>query len=64
MLFRSATMYPLMEPALENISSQIVEGQSVEDITYSTDNQYTSQVLLGAVKDALSKAETGAGEET
>lgn len=51
-----ATMYPLMQPALDNISQQIYEKQSVENITYSEENQYTSMVLLKAIEQALEKA--------
>ncbi len=54
----AAAMYPLMQPALDNISQQIYEKQSAEDITYDEANQYTSVVLLNAIKDALSRAET------
>ncbi len=52
-----ATMYPLMQPALDNISQQIYEKQSLDDIDYGSENQYTSQVLVDAIRDALSKAE-------
>ncbi|MEE1007619.1 MAG: hypothetical protein UH963_00495 [Agathobacter sp.] len=51
-----ATMYPLVKPAMEDISNQIINNQSTDDITYSKSNQYTSIVLLDAVNDALSKA--------
>ena len=50
------TMYPLMEPAVENLSEQIVSKQSTENISYSEENQYTSMVILNAVNDALKKA--------
>ena len=56
------TMYPLMEPALESIREQVIEKQSTEGITYNTDNQYTSLVLLNAIENALSKAEILPGE--
>lgn len=56
------TMYPLMEPALESISEQVIANQSTEKITYNTDNQYTSIVLLNAIENALAKAEVVAGE--
>lgn len=56
------TMYPLMEPALENISEQVIEKQSTEEITYNAENQYTSVVLLNAIDNALSKAEITEGE--
>ena len=46
-----------MQPALDNISQQVYEKQSVENITYDEANQYTSVVLLNAIKDALSRAE-------
>ena len=50
------TMYPLMEPALESISAQIYEKQSLEDIAYDENNQYTTEVLLSAIDEALDKA--------
>ena len=53
-----AAMYPLMQPALDNISQQIYEKQSTEGVTYDEANQYTSVVLLNAIEDALSRAET------
>ena len=53
----AATMYPLMQPALDNISQQIYEKQSLDDITYDEANQYTSIVLLDAIEEALSKAQ-------
>ena len=56
----TAAMYPLMQPALDKLSQQIYEKQSVEGISYENDNQYTSMVLLKAIESALDKA---AGEE-
>lgn len=50
------TMYPLVEPALENLTEQIIERQSTENISYDADNQYTSIMLLNAVENALEKA--------
>lgn len=52
------TMYPLMEPALENIADQVVEKQTTEGITYSADYQYTSVVLLNAIENALAEGGT------
>lgn len=51
-----ATMYPLVEPALEQLTEQILKKQSTEEITYDADNQYTSMMLLNAVDHALEKA--------
>lgn len=52
------TMYPLVEPALEELSQQILKSQSTEGITYSSNNQYTSIMLLDAINSALEKAAT------
>ncbi|MEE1195962.1 MAG: hypothetical protein UHS54_03655 [Lachnospiraceae bacterium] len=52
----TAAMYPLMEPALEEIASQIYSTQSTENITFSEESQYTSTLLLEAVESALEKA--------
>jgi uncharacterized protein with FMN-binding domain len=49
-------MYPLVQPAMEEIAQQVVESQSLEDIQYSDDNPYTSQVILNAIDDALKEA--------
>ena len=57
-----ATMYPLMEPALSDIAEQVVQNQSTEGITYQSENQYTTIVLLNAIENALSKAELISGE--
>lgn len=54
------TMFPLIEPAFEDLASQICESQSLDGITYSDDNKYTSMVLLDAIKTSLKKAETEA----
>lgn len=51
------TMYPLMQPAMENLSQQIVKNQSTKNISYSTDSRYTSGALLKAVDQAISKAQ-------
>ncbi len=56
------TMYPLVEPALESLTNQILEKQSLDDITYVSDNQYTSIMLLNAVENALAKADANISE--
>lgn len=50
------TMYPLIEPAFEELVDQIYETQSLDNITYSDDNKYTSSILLEAIGDSLEKA--------
>ena len=51
-----SVMYPLMEPALEELASQIMENQSIESIQYSSDNLYTSTILLNAITSSLNQA--------
>ena len=50
------TMYPLIRPALDDLSSQIVANQSTDGLTYSKNSQYTSMVLVDAIEEALKKA--------
>ena len=57
------TMYPLMEPALDSLAEQICSTQSLEGLTYASENQYTSQVLIDAVSRALDKAAVPTEEE-
>lgn len=51
------TMYPLLEPALDEINSQIATVNEIDEITYSKDNQYTYIILNQAIKNAVSEAE-------
>ncbi len=50
------TMFPLVEPSLDNLAAQIIASQSLENITYSDDAKYTSLVLLEAIEQSLEKA--------
>lgn len=50
------TMFPLIQPAIEDIADQIYETQSLDDITFSDDAPYTSQIILDAIKEAVDKA--------
>lgn len=50
------TMYPLLEPALDNLAQQIYVNQTTEGIVYDEDNKYTSMVLLNAIDSSLQKA--------
>ncbi len=50
------TMYPLIQPSLREITSQIYENQSLENITYSEESKYTSMILLDAIQNSLDKA--------
>ena len=55
-------MYPLMEETMKSLSEQICKSQSLDEVSYTTDNQYTATVLLNAVEEALEKAEMGTTE--
>lgn len=51
------TMYPLLQPALDSLSRQICEQQSLDNISYDADSKYTSLVLLEAIRNSLEKAQ-------
>lgn len=51
-----ATMFPLLEPSFDDLANQIMKNQSLDNITYSDDNKYTSMVLLNAIRTTLDKA--------
>lgn len=50
------TMYPLMQPVMEDLESQIISSQSLENLSYSLETRYTSQALIDAIETALDKA--------
>ena len=50
------TMYPLMQPTLDELADQIVSTQSLENLTYPEGTQYTSAALVQAIEACLSKA--------
>ncbi len=50
------TMFPLIQPAIEDIADQINDTQSLDDIQISDDTPYSSQVILDAISQALEKA--------
>ena len=51
-----ATMFPLIQPAIEDIAEQIYDTQSLENITLSGQSPYTSQVILDAIAETVEKA--------
>lgn len=51
-----ATMYPLIQPTIEDLAEQIYEKQSLDNIENSEEYPYTSQILKNAVSEALEKA--------
>lgn len=50
------TMFPLVEPALEEISNQLANNIALEDIVMSDDIKYTEMLLIKGVEGALKKA--------
>jgi hypothetical protein len=51
-----AAMYPLLETSIADISAQLSAGVALEAVTYPSSSQYTSQVLLNAISQAVEKA--------
>ena len=52
-----ATMYPLMQPAMDSLAEQICASQSLEGIESPATSQYTTMALMNAIETALRKAE-------
>ena len=53
----TTAMFPLMEPTLDELASQIYTTQSLDSVSYSEENRYTSLLLINAISTALKKAE-------
>ncbi len=56
------TMYPLVEPSIEEIAEQLINGADVDSIEVSEDSKYTQTLLLDAIKATLVKAAPAAEE--
>lgn len=50
------TLYPLMSPTLSELAATILSQQSIDNISYGTENRYTSMLLMQAITEALDKA--------
>lgn len=50
------TMYPLVEPSLEEIALQLYEDVPIDQVELSDDSRYTQTLLIEAIKVALDKA--------
>ena len=50
------TMYPLLQPTFDTLCQQVIDTQSIENITYTAESKYTSLVLLETIKNSLDKA--------
>ena len=51
------TMYPLIEPSLNEINKQLPKVQNIDDIKFDGQSQYTYTLLKQAIKNALKKAQ-------
>lgn len=50
------TMYPLVAPALEEISAQLSNGVPIDLLELKDDSRYTQTLLIEAIKVVLDKA--------
>ena len=51
-----SSMYPLLEQAVNEINSQLKTVDSVEDLTFDSESQYTNTLLKQAMQNAVAKA--------
>lgn len=49
-------MYPLVQPSVDAINEQLGLTGNLDDVTYASDNQYTTILLLEAAKQAAASA--------
>lgn len=52
----TSAMYPLMEPAVADLSAQLAAGTSLDEITLSESSKYTQTLLLEGIRSTLEKA--------
>ncbi len=52
----TAAMYPLMEPAVADISAKLATGLTLDEIPLSESSKYTQTLLLGGIRTTLEKA--------
>lgn len=50
------TMYPLIKPAVKEISDQLAQNISPEEVVLSDDSPYTSQMILDKVSEIMKEA--------
>ena len=50
------TMYPLMEPCLDELTAKVLDQQGLDNVSYSSESKYTSIMLLNAISQSLDKA--------
>lgn len=50
------TLYPLLEPSLNDIKEQLLTSQDINEVVYPDERKYTSILLINAIKEGLQKA--------
>ena len=60
----TSAMFPLVEPVLDSLSSQIYSGQSLDDLEYSSDQKYTALMLIHAIDDQSRSRLTSSRDHT
>lgn len=50
------SMYPLVKPVFNNIATQILKTQSLEDISFDSDSKYTSGIIFNEISSILKSA--------
>lgn len=51
-----AAMYPLLESTVDDINKQLETVNSIEELTFDSESQYTNTLLKQAMHNAVSKA--------
>lgn len=52
----TAAMYPLLETTVADINEQLKTIDSIDELTFQSDSQYTNTILQQAMQNALNKA--------
>ena len=50
------SMYPLIEPSLQAVSKQLLDGVAIDAVTISEDSKFTQMMLIEAIGSMLEKA--------
>jgi uncharacterized protein with FMN-binding domain len=50
------TLFPLFSTCFDDIANQVIANNSTDNITYSSENKYTSTILLDAINSAVQKS--------
>lgn len=51
------TTFPLFGSCFDEIVTQVINNNSTQNVTYSSENKYTSIILIEAIDNAIAKAQ-------